>query len=107
MKLEFINANDLKTLEHYLVALGTGLLSLKTLETFHLKALEIGILDEAEMQQVLYTVQSLRIIFQSYKKLMDTITERLPENISMQDIANEYLKNNIKAHPKKPKKPKK
>lgn len=49
-KINFVDAKNLKTLEDYGASLLAGLMSLKTLEAFHIQAFKKGLLDEDELE---------------------------------------------------------
>ena len=48
--IQFVNAEELQTLEQYGASLLSSLISLKTLESFHIAAFNKGLLDEDEAE---------------------------------------------------------
>jgi hypothetical protein len=69
--VKFVNAEDLSTLEEYGASLLSGMISLKTLESFHITAFNKGLLDtdEAEtMQTIRWEIQRLLALYTTQMK---------------------------------------
>ncbi len=66
--VQFVSAKQMKSLEHYAAALVTGVISLKTLESFHTEAFKLGLLDEDEQETgktILWEIQRILALYQA------------------------------------------
>lgn len=76
--IKLVNPQGLKTLEQYGAALLSSMISLQTLEQFHVVAFKQGFLEEAETETATSICWDLRRLVASYKKLMELVIERAP-----------------------------
>ena len=86
MDLTYVDAKSLKSLEGYAIALVTGMLSLKTLESFHVRAIEMGLLTEDLACRANTIVWDLRRDIKLYKDQLETVLELLPEVFNTEAI---------------------
>lgn len=91
MEVTYVEPNSLKNLEGYAVALVTGMLSLKTLENFHIKAVDIGILKEDQTCRCNTIVWDIRRCIKLYQDQLESVLELLPSDFNAQAIV-EMLK---------------
>lgn len=88
--IQFVTADKIKTLEHYAASLISAMVTLRTLESFHIAAYNVGLLDEGEAetgQAMLWDLQRLQKL---YRTQMDNILERV--DISEQQIIDSLAK---------------
>lgn len=67
-EIQFVDAKQMKTLEHYAASLLSGMISLRTLSTFHLAAFNKGLLDEDESETgktLCWEIQRLLALYQT------------------------------------------
>lgn len=74
--VQFVNAEDLETLEQYGAALLSSIISLKTLESFHIAAFNKGILDEDEAETGKTIVWEIHRLLALYKTQLENIMDR-------------------------------
>mgnify|MGYP003616944581 CR=1 FL=1 len=86
MDLTYVDAQNLKSLEHYAVALVMGILSLKTLETYHIKAEDLGILKDDMSCRANTIVWDLRRDIKLYYDQLQSILELLPDDFNPDSI---------------------
>ncbi len=79
MHVKLVDASKMKDLEGYVTALVTGLLSLKTLESFHVRAVDIGILKEDLDCRANTLIWDLRRLMKLYTDQAAAVMELLPE----------------------------
>ncbi len=72
----FVSAEKMTTLEEYGAALLSGMISLKTLESFHIAAFEKGLLDEDEAETGKTLCWEIRRLMGLYKTQVDHILDR-------------------------------
>lgn len=80
MKIELVSANKLKTLEEYGASLLSGIISLKTLEAFHIHAFKKGLLDEDEQETGKTICWELQRLITLYRTQIDHILDRTELN---------------------------
>ncbi len=95
MDLTYVDAKNLKNLEGYAVALTTGMLSLKTLENFHIRAIEIGILPEDLSCRCNTIVWDLRRMIKLYKDQLESVLELLPDDFNATSIIDMLKKSEL------------
>ncbi len=69
--INFVTASKMQTIEDYGAALITGMISLKTLESFHFEAHKKGLLDEDEEETsktICWEIQRLLALYQEQMK---------------------------------------
>ncbi len=93
MDLIYVDAKKFKSLEEYAIALVTGMLSLKTLENFHIHAVQIGILSEDLACRANTIVWEIRRNIKLYQDQLESVLELLPEDFNVTKIV-EVLKAN-------------
>lgn len=93
MDLTYVDAKNLKNLEDYAMSLFEGLLSLRTLEMFHIKAIEIGILTTEDLQCRGNTlIWELRRNMKLYMDQLDTVLELLPVHFNYEFLVDKLKK---------------
>ncbi len=75
-EINFVSAANLSSLEDYAAALLTGLISLRTLESFHIEAFKKGILDEDEMETGKTICWEIQRLIALYKTQLENILDR-------------------------------
>lgn len=78
--IKFVNAEELSTLEEYGTALLSSLISLKTLEAFHIAAFNKGILDEDEAETGKTIVWEIHRLIALYKTQIENVLDRTELN---------------------------
>jgi hypothetical protein len=82
----YVDEKSLKTLEDYAVILAGAMLSLKTLQNFQVRALEIGIMPE-DMNEIATTIiWDLRRLINLYKGQIEATFELIPDDFNAQEI---------------------
>lgn len=76
----FVHAKDMKTLEQYGASLISSLISLKTLESFHLQAFSKGLLDEDELETGKTICWELQRLILLYKTQIQNVLDRTALN---------------------------
>jgi len=74
--IQFVNAEELQTLEQYGAALISSIISLKTLESFHIAAFNKGILDEDEAETGKTIMWEIQRLLKLYKTQVENILDR-------------------------------
>lgn len=95
MDLTYVDAKNLKSLEHYAIALVSGILSLKTLEAFHIKAEDLGILQEDMSCRANTIVWDLRRNIKQYYDQLESVLELLPEDFTPESIIEALKKEEL------------
>lgn len=75
----FVNTNEVKSLEQYAAALLTSMLSIKTLEAFHITAYNEGILDEDDAELSKTICWELRRLMGLYTQMINSVCEKVPD----------------------------
>jgi len=89
----YVDAKNLKTLEQYAVALISAFMSLKTLESFEAKAVDLGILTEDLSCRANTIVWDLRRLMAIYLAQAETTLQLInPEEMDVQKIINDLQK---------------
>jgi len=86
MEVTYVDAKKLKTLEEYAVCLVTGMFSLKTLENYHIRAIEIGILTEDLNCRANTIVWDMRRMLKLYQDQLESVLELLPDDFNTDKI---------------------
>lgn len=97
MEIKLVEANKMKSLEDYLVALVTGMISLKTLEAFHIQAINLGILKEDQDCRINTILWDFKRLHKLYFDQAESILELLPDDISIENIIAQLTANEIVA----------
>ncbi len=95
MEITYIDEKNLKTLEDYCVFLVTGMLSLKTLQNMHVKAIEIGILPEDMACRSNTMIWDIRRLIKLYQEQLETILELLPSDFNAEEIIKAMQKREL------------
>ncbi len=74
--IQFVNAEDLETLEQYGAALLSSMISLRTLESFHIAAFNKGLLDEDEAETGKTICWEIHRLMALYKTQIENILDR-------------------------------
>ncbi len=75
-EISFVNASELETLEHYGASLLSAIISLRTLESFHLVAFSKGILDEDESETGKTICWEIQRLLALYKTQIENVMDR-------------------------------
>lgn len=86
MDLTHVDAKNMKSLEDYAVCLVMGLLSLKTLETYQARVMQLGILKEDQECRTNTILWDLHRMMKMYQDQADSVLELLPDDINPQTI---------------------
>ncbi len=101
---QFVNPENLATLEQYGAALLSSVISLKTLEAFHIAAFNKGLLDEDEAETGKTIVWEIHRLIALYKTQIENVLDRtqLDEKQVMSDL--QAMMPNVKIPRKRKKK---
>lgn len=75
---QFVNPEQLETLEQYGAALLSSMISLRTLESFHIAAWSKGLLEEDEEETSKTICWEIRRLVALYKQQLENVMERAP-----------------------------
>jgi len=75
-EIKFVNAEDLSTLEEYGAALLSSMISLRTLESFHIAAFNKGLLDDDEAETGKTICWEIHRLMALYKTQIENILDR-------------------------------
>jgi len=75
-EVKFVNAEDLSTLEEYGAALLSSMISLRTLESFHIAAFNKGLLDDDEAETGKTICWEIHRLMALYKTQIENILDR-------------------------------
>ncbi len=75
-EIKFVNAEDLSSLEEYGAALLSSMISLRTLESFHISAFNKGILDEDEAETGKTICWEIHRLMALYKTQIENVLDR-------------------------------
>ena len=89
-EIKFVNAEDLSSLEEYGAALLSSLISLKTLESFHIAAFNKGLLDEDESETGKTICWEIHRLIALYKTQIENVLDRT-------DLSEEQVLQSLKA----------
>ncbi len=93
MQIKLVEAKKMKSLEDYLIALVTGMISIKTLESFHAQAINLGILKEDQECRGNTILWDCKRLQRLYLDQADSVLQLLPDEISLPDIVNKLIEN--------------
>lgn len=79
-EIKFVSAENLNTLEEYGASLLSSMISLKTLEAFHLSAFKKGILDQDEEENGKTICWEIQRLLQLYKIQIEHVLDRTELN---------------------------
>jgi hypothetical protein len=79
-EIKFVNAEDLSNLEEYAASLLSSIISLKTLEAFHIAAFNKGLLDEDEAETGKTIVWEIHRLINLYKTQIENVLDRTEIN---------------------------
>jgi len=102
-EIKFVNAEDLNSLEDYGAALLSSLISLKTLEAFHIAAFNKGLLDEDEAETGKTICWEIQRLIALYKTQIENVLDRT--DLSEEDVIKSLI--SIMPNIKMPRKKKK
>lgn len=75
---QFVNPDQLETLEQYGAALLSSMISLRTLEAFHIAAWKKGLLDEDEEETSKTICWEIRRLIALYRQQFEDVVGRAP-----------------------------
>ena len=75
-EIQFVNAGELTSLEQYGAALLSSLISLKTLESFHIAAFNKGLLDDDESETGKTICWEIQRLIALYKTQIENVLDR-------------------------------
>jgi len=93
--LTYVDSKSLKTLEDYAQSLLEGILSLKTLESFHIKAVEIGILPDDLSCRANTIIWDLRRDIKLYMEQLSSVLELVPDDFNEHSMIDKLKKREI------------
>lgn len=79
-EVKFVNAEDLSNLEEYGAALISSIISLKTLEAFHISAFNKGLLDDDEAETGKTICWEIHRLLALYKTQIENVLDRTELN---------------------------
>ncbi len=88
--IQFVSANGLENIEQYASSLLTGMISLRTLESFHLVAFKKGLLDEDELETGKTICWEIQRLISLYKAQMQHVLDR-------SEVKEDEIINNLRA----------
>jgi hypothetical protein len=91
MELKYVDARKMKTHEDYVTALVTGFISLRTLESFHARAVDLGILKEDQLCRANTIIWDMKRMMKLYSDQAASVLELLPETFDI-DVAIDVLR---------------
>ncbi len=74
--IQFVSADKVKTLEHYASALVSSMVTLRTLESFHIAAFNQGLLEDDEAETGKTICWEIRRLMSLYKTQMENVLDR-------------------------------
>lgn len=98
MDLKLVDCKKMKSLDDYAMALLAGMISIKTLESFHVKAVSLGILKEDLECRANTIVWDLKRMLKLYQDQCESILDLLPTETF--EKAMKSLKEDIKTQKK-------
>lgn len=96
MELKLVNAKEMNSLEQYLFAIVTGMLSIKTIAEFHIQAIKLGILKEDQECRVNTIIWDCKRILKILQDQAESIKELLPDEFSIENVIKELAKQSPK-----------
>lgn len=94
MDLTYVDIKKMNSLEHYAMSLMTGMLSLKTLENFHIRAIDLGLMPEDMMCQANTMVWDIRRLLKIYQNQMECALELIGGDFDVNGILTHLRKDN-------------
>lgn len=91
MEIKYVDASKMKSLDDYLISLVTGLISLRTLESFQARAADLGILKEDQMCRANTIIWDIKRMIKLYSDQAGSILELLTDTFDVA-VAIETLK---------------
>lgn len=98
----FVNVNEMESVEQYASSLPLAIFSLKTLEAYQLKAIKMGIFSSDEEETAKTIVWEIRRTISLYQTQIDGLFERMQID---PEIVMNALKEHVGMPIKKPRKP--
>lgn len=86
MDLTYVDVKSLKNLEDYAIILVTGMLSLKTLMNFHVRAIEMGLLPEDLNCRANTIIWELKRNIKLYQDQLESVLELIPDDFNVETI---------------------
>jgi len=82
----YVDAKNLKNLEQYAIALSCGIFSLKTLESFEIRVIDIGILTEDLECRSNTLLWDIRRLIKIYSDQLEGTLELVPDDFNTDTI---------------------
>lgn len=92
MEVTFVDVTKMKSLEDYAISLVTGMVSLKTLENYHIRAYELGLFKEDHECRCNTIVWDLRRMIKLYQDQLESILELLPPEFQIEEAIEVFKK---------------
>jgi len=87
-----VETKNLNSLEDYAISLAYGMISLKTLENLHIKAIDIGILTEDLSCRANTIIWDIRRDIRLYQEQLESVLELVPDDKLDVDKIIEHMK---------------
>ena len=107
MEIKYTDAKNIKSLEDYLISLVLGLISLKTLEAYHVRAMELGILKEDQECMANTLIWDFKRLKKLYFDQAASIKELLPEDFNIENVISKLAEKEMSKARQLVRKPKK
>lgn len=95
MDFTYVDPKKMKSLEDYAVSLVTGILSLKTMESFHIRAVDLGIMPEDIACRCNTIIWDLRRSMHIYHEQLESVLELIPDTFNTETIIQGLQKSEI------------
>ena len=91
----YVNADKMKSLEEYAISLVMGLVSLKTLEGFHIKAIDLGVLKEDQECRLNTIIWDIKRLIKLYQDQLASVLELIPDDFNIDSIMDSLRKQEL------------
>lgn len=107
MELKYLDANNVKSLEDYLLVLCIGIISIDTMASYHEQVINLGILKEDQISRANTMLWDLkRRLIKLYFDQAESVAELLPEGFTIETTIAKLKEKEILAAKKLTRKPK-
>lgn len=105
MELKLVEAKKMKSLEDYFIALVTGMITIKTLQSFQEQAINLGVLKEDQECRLNSIIWDCKRLNKLYFDQAESVLELIPGDISIEKVIANLTANEISAAKKLTRKP--